>query len=123
MFRDVILGEDYFSSIAWAKQNNIVVGYNEDDFGPRDYVTREQLIAMFYRYSKHKGYNIEQTENLENYSDDQNVSGYALTPMQWAVGSGLIKGRSLNALAPREEATLAELLTIMMNFMEKIVNK
>ena len=36
----------------------IVLGYENNRFGPDDDVTREQLAAILYRYAQYKGYDV-----------------------------------------------------------------
>lgn len=50
VFDDVPEEHLFAESIAWAKDNNIVRGYGNGDFGPEDYMTRGQLTAVLHRY-------------------------------------------------------------------------
>ncbi len=54
--------------------------------------------------------------NILSYADAQNVSQWAIPAMQWAVGSGLITGRTASTLNPGDNASLAEIATIMMRY-------
>ena len=50
-YTDVQVSDWYSSAVAWAKQNNIVSGYDDGRFKPNDPITREQMAAIFYRYA------------------------------------------------------------------------
>ena len=51
-FDDVEAGSWYEAAVGWASANKIVTGYDEKTFAPNDPVTREQLAAILFRYSK-----------------------------------------------------------------------
>ena len=67
----------YSDAVAWAVQNDIVEGYSEAEFGPNDAVTREQLVAILYRYAVSCGYDVSATIELSGYEDADIVSDYA----------------------------------------------
>ena len=84
-------------------------------------ITREQLAAMLYRYAKLKGYDVSASADISAYTDASSVSGWATDAMRWAVGAGLINGRTATTLAPQGNATRAEVAAILMRFAQKIV--
>ena len=118
-FTDVEAGRWYADAITWATENGIFAGYSKDKFGPDDPITREQLTAIFYRYADYKGYKLTVTENLDKFEDADKITDYAKMVMQWAVGNGLIKGKSENLLDPQGTATRAEISAMLHRFIEK----
>ena len=118
-FTDVEAGMWYADAITWTTANGIFAGYSKDKFGPDDPVTREQLTAIFYRYADYKGYKLTVTENLDKFEDADKITDYAKMVMQWAVGNGLIKGKSENLLDPQGTATRAEIAAMLHRFVEK----
>ena len=118
-FTDVEAGKWYADAITWTAENGIFAGYGKDKFGPDDPITREQLAAIFYRYADYKGYDLTVKGNLDKFKDADKVTDYAKTAMQWAVGSGLMKGKSGNLLDPQGTATRAEIATMLHRFIEK----
>ena len=118
-FTDVEAGRWYADAITWAAENGIFAGYSMDKFGPDDPITREQLTAIFYRYADYKGYKLTITGNLDKFEDADKITDYAKTVMQWAVGNGLIKGKSENLLDPQGTATRAEIAAMLHRFVEK----
>ena len=58
-------------------------------------------------------------ENLDKFKDADKITDYAKTAMQWAVGSGLMKGKSGNLLDPQGTATRAEIAAMLHRFIEK----
>ena len=118
-FTDVEAGMWYTDAITWTAENGIFAGYSKDKFGPDDPITREQLTAIFYRYADYKGYKLTVTGNLDKFEDADKITDYANTVMQWAVGNGLIKGKSENLLDPQGTATRAEISAMLHRFIEK----
>lgn len=122
-FTDVPTGQWYSDAVSWASANGIVDGYGGGMFGPSDPITREQLAAILNRYSQHKGYDAGTTGSIAGFSDASQVSSYAVDSMAWAVGNGLISGTGNNTLAPKGNATRAQVATILMRFCENFVDK
>ena len=118
-FTDVEAGRWYADAITWTTENGIFAGYSKDKFGPDDPITREQLTAIFYRYADYKGYKLTITGNLDKFEDADKITDYAKMVMQWAVGNGLIKGKSENLLDPQGTATRAEISAMLHRFIEK----
>ncbi|MFR6480787.1 MAG: S-layer homology domain-containing protein, partial [Anaerotignum faecicola] len=77
------------------------------------------LTAIFYRYADYKGYKLTVTGNLDKFEDADKITDYAKTVMQWAVGNGLIKGKSETLLDPQGTATRAEIAAMLHRFVEK----
>ena len=118
-FTDVEDGKWYADAITWTAENGIFAGYGKDKFGPDDPITREQLAAIFYRYADYKGYDLTVKGNPDTFKDADKITDYAKTAMQWAVGSGLVKGKSGNLLDPQGTATRAEIAAMLHRFIEK----
>mgnify|MGYP001000322941 CR=1 FL=1 len=121
LFADVADGTWYTDAVAWAAENEIVKGYDEDTFGPNDQITREQMAAILYRYASYKGYDLTASNDLARYTDSGDVSAWALTAMKWAVAEELITGVSATSLDPAGNASRAQVATILMRFVENIV--
>ena len=118
-FTDVEAEKWYTDAVTWTAENGIFAGYGKDKFGPDDPITREQLAAIFYRYADYKGYDLTAKGILDTFKDADKITDYAKTAMQWAVGSGLMKGKSGNLLDPQGTATRAEIAAMLHRFIEK----
>lgn len=118
-FSDIELDAYYTNAVIWAKQNGIVEGYDENIFAPDDNITREQLVTILFRYAQLKGMDaITLEENLLHFEDADEISEYAVSAMNWAVGTGLIKGRSETTLNPKDNATRVEVCAMIHRFLE-----
>ena len=118
-FTDVEAGKWYADAVTWTAENGIFAGYGKDKFGPDDPITREQLASIFYRYADYKGYDLTAKGILDTFKDADKITDYAKTAMQWAVSSGLVKGKSGNLLDPQGTATRAEIAAMLHRFIEK----
>ncbi|NLD88551.1 MAG: hypothetical protein GX633_09910, partial [Clostridiales bacterium] len=85
-FPDITAGAYYEEAVAWAAVNGIVKGYNNGTFGPDDFITREQLATIFFRYAAYKDYKTLQRESLDRFYDSGSCSFYAVEALFWAVG-------------------------------------
>ena len=122
-FTDVPADQWYSNAVSWASANRIVGGYGNGLFGPGDPITREQMAAILNRYSTYKGYDAGTVGSITGFSDASQVSSYAAEPMGWAIGNGLISGVGNNTLAPKGNATRAQVATILKRFCENIADK
>lgn len=124
-FSDVKADAWYAKAIGWAATNKVVTGYADGTFRPNAAVTREQAAAILYRYAQSKGIDVSVGEdtNILSYADALQASEYAIPALQWAVGTGVLNGKSGNLLAPTGTATRAEIAAIMQRWCEKIVQK
>ena len=119
-FTDIADGLWYTDAIVWATQNEIVQGYGNGEFGVNDPITREQIATILHRYANHKKYDVSVGENTNilSYDDFATISEYAIAPMQYVAGAGLMNGKTESTLNPQDYATRAEIATILMRFCE-----
>ena len=117
-FTDVPDGQWYTDAVKWAAANDIVTGYNEDEFSPADQVTREQIVTILYRYAQFKGADASggETAYLNGYTDARDIAGWAVNAFRWAVDAGIILGMSDTILSPKTDAVRAQVATILMRF-------
>jgi len=120
-FLDIDENAYYAKAVVWGQQNGIIKGYSEVEYAPEQDILREQIAAIMYRYAKYKGYDVSigENTNLLSYEDFDEISEYAVASMQWAVGSGMIKGRTESTLNPEDYATRAEIAAMLHRFIEQ----
>ena len=112
-FTDVPDGEWYTDAVAWAKETGVVKGLTDTTFGPDEYITREQLATMLFRFSTNAPVSVPERADLDPFADDEKVSDWAEEPVEWAVEAGLIKGTDGNRLAPDGFATREQFAAII----------
>ncbi|MBQ3124004.1 MAG: S-layer homology domain-containing protein [Clostridia bacterium] len=115
-FDDVATGSYYEKAVAWAKANGIVDGYTDNVFAPDANITREQIATIMHRYATYKGYDVNKSAEISERDDYSEISDYAVSAMQYMVGSGLINGKTDKTLEPQDKATRAEIATILQRF-------
>ena len=108
----------YKTAVNWAAENDIVTGYDNQTFDPDDNVTREQTAAILYRYAQYQQQDVSATTNLDKYTDQQQISEYALNYMKWAVAEGYISGNTTTTLNPQGNTTRAEMATILTRYLK-----
>jgi hypothetical protein len=117
VFDDVDGGQWYSDAIAWAAENEIVLGVGGGKFEPNAHITREQFATILYRYYGRQADNGD--ANLSGYTDAAQISDWAIEAVKWAHKAGLIIGRTPTTLVPQGEATRAESAALLHRFIEK----
>lgn len=115
-FPDVPEGQFYTEASVWAREAEVISGYNDGRFGPSDNITREQMAVMMFRYANMLQLDVSERGNLGDFPDASKVSGFAWDALEWAVGKGLITGDQ-GRVNPRGTADRAQCATIIMRFM------
>ena len=118
VFEDVAEDMYYTDAVTWAKHKEIVSGISGREFAPDNNITREQIASIMHRYAIYKGMDVSvgESTNILSYDDFSDISEYAISAMQYAVASGLIKGKTDKTINPQDNATRAEIATILKRF-------
>ena len=122
-FSDVAQDEWYTSAVMWASENGIVYGVSDTAFEPETDITREQMIAVLYRYAKYKDRDLSKDEStsLDEFDDYSAVSDYAKDAFKWSVGNQIVNGKTDKTLNPGDKTVRAEVAVIIMRFMNNIM--
>ena len=117
-FSDVTDDAWYAQPSAWGAANGIVSGMGNGIFEPLGDVSREQMAVFLYRYAKFFGLTDGsfRPDTLSAFTDAGNVSPWAAEAMGWAVENGLITGRSVSILSPKESAKRCEVAAVITRF-------
>ena len=75
-YTDVPEGAWYTPSVLWCTDNQSVYGYGGGLFGPLDPITREQIVAVLWRYS-----GCPEAGAGEDFVDEADISAYAEAAM------------------------------------------
>ncbi len=112
-FTDVKTGDYFHDAVLWASANDITKGVSSTAFGPEQQLTREQVATFLFRYAQYTGMDVSARADLSAFADVGDVTAYAETAMQWAVGAGLINGTSKTTLSPQGAGTRAQTAVII----------
>lgn len=117
-FSDVPSTEWYAQPCAWGATKGIVSGIGNGTFEPLSAVTREQMAVLLYRYAAYYGLTgaADDESALAAFTDAGDISSWAKEAMAWAVGNGLITGRSASTLCPKNSAARCEVATVISRF-------
>ena len=119
-FDDVKPGDYYFNAIATAKMLGITNGTGNNKFSPDQLISRQDMIVLSEKaltIAKEMAKN-GSSKDLEKFSDNSDISSYAVDSVANFVNSGLISGSNGN-INPRSNATRAEAAVLIY----KIYNK
>ena len=110
----------YAAAVKRAEDNKLFYE-NDKDFEPESAISRQQFASVLYLYAQFKGYDVSVGEetNILSYDDAFDISEYVIPAMQYAVGSGIIVGKTKSTLNPKDNVTRAEIAVILERFIEK----
>ncbi|MBQ1363133.1 MAG: S-layer homology domain-containing protein, partial [Oscillospiraceae bacterium] len=95
--------------------NNVVNGTSATTFDPDSNITREQMVAMLYRYSKQT---VQSTDAVKAFKDAGSITEYAVPAVAWAVQNGIVNGMGNGTFAPQGLSTRAQLAAVLNRYME-----
>ena len=107
-FSDVKSDEWYSSYIAWAVENGIITGYDDDTFGPDDAITREQMAIIAIRFAEKFNITLPSVNANVTYSDDATIGDYAREAVYKLQAAGIMVGNGDSTFTPKSTATRAE---------------
>ena len=110
-FSDVSPDTWYTEAVAWAADQGLVTGYGNGRFGTDDPITREQLATILWRYA-----GSPEAAGGPDFKDAADLSGYARSAVSWAAVQGIVTGLNGNRFAPRDNATRAQVATMLMRY-------
>ena len=107
--------------IAWASEEEIVLGVGDNKFDPTGPITREQAATILYKFLKASGQEptVDETA-LDKFTDTVSISDYAKKPMQWIVSAGVVKGNGSGAVDPGSKATRVQIAQIFTQFVKHL---
>ena len=106
---DAAGGTAYQQGVSWAVARGISDGRNPDG-----QATREQFVAMLYRYAGSPA----ATNRELHFSDSEKISAYAREAMCWAAENGILCGYEDGSVAPRGRTTRAQAAALLARYVE-----
>ena len=100
--------------VAIAAANGIVLGYNDQEFGPDDLITREQMAIMIV-----KAAGLTEATGELSFTDKDEVSSWAYDWVVSATQNKIMSGYTDNTFKPLNNATRAEAATVIYNVLMK----
>ena len=116
-FTDVSADAWYAGAVNWAAEAGAVNGTSAATFSPNAPITREQLATILYRYAQARGQGFTgEWAFLLDAPDADKIADYANEAMHWMVMNGVITGMGDGTLAPRDNATRAQIAAMFQRF-------
>ncbi len=114
----------YTEAVRWASSTGIVKGYDDNIFCPDESITREQAATVLKRYAEfvNESNPIWNETNILSYQDADNISEWAADSIRWAVGAGVMKGKTDTTIDPAAYITRAEIAQMLVNYMSAVEN-
>ena len=111
----------YGKYVDWAARSGLILGYGDGNFGPNDYVTREQMMTIIYRFAKFL--EVDHAPNAQlTYSDAAEISDWALDAVRFCVDEGILTGNDNGAFNPAKEATRVQMATVIDRFIRSALS-
>jgi tripartite motif-containing protein 71 len=101
-------------AVAQSVESGIVSGYEDGSFRPTANITRAELAAMIAKVYGARSTTIDATD----FADDNDIPVWGKSAIAAMKELGIISGRGDNKFAPKETATRAEAVKIIMNLLE-----
>ena len=111
VFADVSSDAWYADEVAAAAAAGLVVGY-DGKFRPEDTITREEMAVVIMKAYAFLGKS-PLSGQLDKFVDKDAISDWAVSYVDQAVSSGLISGMTSNTFAPAENATRAQVTSLI----------
>lgn len=118
-FSDADQISDYaMDAIIWAYEKGIMKGKSDTILDPQGFVTREEAVAILYRFAQFAGADLKTNKsiNVFAYEDSSEISEYAIEPFNWACSQGIINGITKTTIAPKGNVTRAEFAAMIQRF-------
>ena len=110
-FSDVSATAYYVNAASWAEDNGLITGYPDGRFGVDDPVTRQQVVAILWRWAG------SPNASGADYADENIIAAYAQTAVDWSRSNQILAGREDGRFAPNESATRAEVISALYQYM------
>ena len=111
-FVDVPEGEWYTDAVAWASEKGIVNGYGPEAFGPKDDLTREQILTILHRWAGLP----EPPADGPVLPAETGADDWALAALQWAAAAQVYVDSGAGFPAPRDPMTRANVADALMRY-------
>lgn len=120
-FFDVGNGAYYDKPIEWARQKNIVLGYEDNTFRPDQRISREELATIIDRFNNYMNFRF-QAFAMPEFNDIDQVSKWAKTAVRQLQASGIMRGQGDNMFVPKSLTSRAEVAQILFNMDQYVVS-
>jgi hypothetical protein len=112
-FTDVKSEDWFYHAVGVAENIEYINGYSTTEFGPNDYITREQAGAILSRIQ----YLDSSEEDMDKFTDKDDVSDWFFEEIGAATEAGFIDGYDDGTFKPQNNLTRAEAVKMLDNIL------
>ena len=112
------IASDYVVAVNWAKANGVMIGYYDNCFRPDQAITREEFVAVFYRFVGSPA----TAGSLAGFADAADVKAPFVNAMAWAVENGIVIGYNDNTLLPQNTLTRGAMAAIVYRYFGNVAS-
>lgn len=111
----------YGDTARWAVEQGYMTA-NGTEFAPLREITRQEMTLALFRFAAALGADTSARGDLSAFRDADRVADDARDAMSWALACGLIRGISADELSPDTTTTRAQMVQVMIRFMDLLQN-
>ena len=108
VFRDVPADAYYAEPVAWAVENGITSGVDEEHFAPDAACTRAQMVTFLWRLAGEP-----EAVSLDNPFVDVTTDSYAAEAILWAYENGITNGTDADHFSPDAPVSRGQAITLL----------
>lgn len=117
VFKDVAADSWYAGEVAAAAGAGLISGY-EGYFRPEENITREEMAVVIVKAYLYRG-KAPLTGKLDRFTDKDSISDWAKDYVDQAVSVGLISGMTTDTFVPQENATRAQVASLIKRLLDQ----
>lgn len=120
-FKDVQAGDWYAGSIDWAATNGIISGLGDNQFGPNEKITREQMAVMINNFIKVMKSDLDNVNAASSFTDQDKIGKWAVEAVSKMQQLNIINGRPDGSFAPEGTASRAEATSVIKSYIDALL--
>ncbi len=111
----------YMEAVSYMAESGVSVGYSDGTFKPDAAISRQQFITMLYRFADYNDHSVKWKgdQSVSDFADGDQVSSWAVEPMEWALNKGVIQAGGQNLLQPGDSVTRAQACELLFCFLQE----
>jgi len=113
---------DYFAKyVAVVKERDMGAGVNNNNFYPRNAITREEIMYMVFRGLENAGVHLNpDTSVLDKYTDSANISEQYRIAVAALINEDIVSGTSATTIDPKATITRAQMAVLLDNVYDEL---
>ncbi|WP_031341888.1 S-layer homology domain-containing protein [Ruminiclostridium papyrosolvens] len=124
IFADVSRSNSYYDSVGIAYEYGIISGYGDGEFRPVGNITRQEAMTIVSKAMKITGLKTaftadEVVNSLKDFKDSDKLATWAKNSAAACVKAGIVSGKSMTVIAPKDNLTRAETASVINKFLTK----